>query len=248
MIDNIIIWIILWSLGWLGFLLLNRKGIDYINKFYISMIYFLSLSILVLAIYWKDFSELVKIEFSIIPFLFVPLLLIINILTYNYIRNNLTKPSKLINENPQLFFLKLDNKYLASKFFEILFQQILIVLLIIWLSKLEFSILGIIVYFTVLFGLGHLYLIYSIGKLFGTIFTIASIFSAIIFPILIVYVPWGFIYSYFIHWMFYISAGLFFWKREHQKRKLGLGYTVGRFVPSFALGLITRIIRNQNLD
>jgi len=217
MIANLIIWIILWSLGWFGFFLLNKKGIDYINKFYISIVYFVSLSILIVVIYWKEFIKLITVEFSIIPFLFIPLLFITNIVAYHYIRNNLKKPNQFIKENPQVFFLKLDNKYLASKSFEILFQQILIVLLILWLSQLGISIFGIIISFAILFGLGHYYLIYSIGKLFGTIFTVSSIFSAIIFPILIIYVPWGFIYSYFIHWMFYISAGFFFWRRKWQQ-------------------------------
>jgi len=215
LIANLIIWILLWSLGWFGFFLLNKKEIDYINKFYISIVYFFSLSIFIVAIYWKEFAKLIDIEFSIVPFLFIPLLIIVNILAYNYMRNNLKKPNQLIKENPQAFFLKLDNKYLASKSFEILFQQILIVLLIIWLSKLGFSIMGIIISFAILFGLGHLYLFYSLGKLFGAIFTVSSIFSAIIFTILIIYVPWGFIYSFFIHWMFYISAGFFFWKRKY---------------------------------
>lgn len=214
MIANLIIWIILWSLGWFGFFLLNKKRIDYINKFYISIVYFFSLSILIVVIFWKEFTKLINVEFSIIPFLFVPLLFIVNIFAYNYIRNNLKKPNQLIKENPQVFFLKLDNKYLASKSFEILFQQILIILLILWLSQLGLSVFGIIISFAILFGLGHSYLIYSRGKLFGTIFTVSSIFSAIIFPILIIYVPWGFIYSYFIHWMFYISAGFFFWRRK----------------------------------
>jgi len=217
MITNLIIWIILWSVGWFGFLLLNKlnkRGIDYINKFYISIIYFFSLSILIVAIYWKEYLELINIEFSIIPFLFIPLLFIVNILAYNYIRINFKKPNQLIKENPQVFFLKLDNKYLASKSFEILFQQILIVLLVLWLSQLGLSIFELIISFAILFGLGHSYLIYSRGKLFGTILTISSILSAIIFPILIIYVPWGFIYSYFVHWMFYISVGFFFWRKK----------------------------------
>ena len=213
-IVKIIIWLILWAVGWFGFFLLNKKGIDYIKKYLITVTYFLGLSALIIIYFREDFKQILNTPFNILPIIFLIVLFIINILTYYLVKKNHKKPVQLIKNNPHGFYLRLDYRYLVSKSFEILFQQILIILLVIWLRQAQFNIYEIILSFAIIFGAGHIYLLYHRTKIFGRLVVISSIISALIFPILIMYVQYGFVYSYIIHWIFYISIGLFFWKKK----------------------------------
>lgn len=212
-IIKLLFWIAIWILGWIGFLVLNKKGIDYIKKYYLTSLYFLFMSLLPVIIFWEDFSSY-NFQWEFLPILLIASTFILNILMYNYIRKNYKKPEKLIKQNPLNFFLRLENKYLVSKSFNILFQQVMILILVI-LLKQSLSLDKIIISFAIFFGLGHLFLSFFMGKFFSIFFTIFAVLSAIIFPIIILYVPSGFIYTYIIHWIFYISIGLFFWKRNN---------------------------------
>ncbi len=111
----------------------------------------------------------------------------------------------------------MDYKYLFSKSFDILFQQTMVVILTLLLLKNKFSILEIIFLFAFIFGSIHLgQYVYS-GKFFGTYYLIFSMVSAIIFPILILKVNYGFVYTYSIHWLFYTLSGVFFWIYENKR-------------------------------
>ena len=105
----------------------------------------------------------------------------------------------------------MDYKYLASKPFEILFQQIMILILVLLLSKETFSMTETIFYFVLLFGIVHLLGINIAGKIFGTYFLVMSLIGAIIFPILILNVNYGFMYSFIVHVSFYSISSVLFW-------------------------------------
>ncbi len=214
LIVDLLLWIFLWSALWFGFSLLNKIGVDYIRRFYFTIVYFLSVSILILFFFWGEFSRFVRIKFNLIPFILIPVLFVFNALAYKFIRLKFKRPKKLINDYRGVFFLKLDDKYLVSKSFEIFFQQVLIVLLVALLQDHGFSLFRIMIVFALLFGIAHAYLIHSKGRLFGSFFIVSSVLSAVIFPFLIIRVPWGFVYSYFVHWLFYIFAAFLFWSRK----------------------------------
>ncbi len=204
----------MWAVSWAVFFYLNKRGIDYIKKFQFTILYFIFISVFLLSAFWKEYIPYINIDLKPLPFILLFLLFTIGIFLYSFVRNNFNPPVKLIEKNPKLFFLRLDDRYFASKSFEILFQQLLIILLIIWLDQSGFSIVFIIIFFALLFGfVGHVHLIHSRGKSFGLIFVASSMLSSVIFPVLIIYLPWGFVYSYIVHWFFYIILGLFFWRK-----------------------------------
>jgi hypothetical protein len=209
------IWLTLWGVVWLGFHLMNKKGIDFIKYYPVTILYFSTVSAVVILLFLNEFRMLTDTRFEALPFISLLLLVIINISAHRFIKNNYKKPEELIKKNPNLFFLRLDYRYRASKSFEIMFQQTMIILLIVWLRDLGLSLFSIILIFSLIFGIGHITLIFSMGKRFGSLFIIAAIASAVIFPIPILYLPWGFAYSYITHWLFYIIISLFFCRRHH---------------------------------
>jgi len=65
--------------------------------------------------------------------------------------------------------------------------------------------------FAVLFGAAHIPSIFFESRTWGIFFASFSVLSALIFPALILLVPYGFIYAFIIHFLFYIIAGVSFW-------------------------------------
>jgi hypothetical protein len=111
----------------------------------------------------------------------------------------------------------LDYRYLFSKSFELLFQQIMIVVLILSIHRMTTTMIHVIVIYGVIFSLAHLPIYPFIGtneKAFRVFYLVASITSAILFPLLILKVDYGFVYSYAIHLSFYTLAALILWARQ----------------------------------
>ena len=97
--------------------------------------------------------------------------------------------------------------YFLPKSVEILLQQLLIVALVLSFSAQRFSIRAISIWCALLFGGAHLILAFG-GLPFGyvTRFVAAAMAFAFVFPYLILRVPNGFIYSYALHWFYYIAT------------------------------------------
>ena len=94
--------------------------------------------------------------------------------------------------------------YFLPKSIEILFQQLLVVALVLTLSAEQFSLRKISVYCAALFGGAHVLL--AFGEVpwgyVARFATLAAIFG-FAFPYLILRVPNGFAYSYVTHWGYY---------------------------------------------
>jgi len=94
--------------------------------------------------------------------------------------------------------------YFLPKSIEILFQQLLVVALVLALSAQQYSIRKIAVYCALVFGGAHVLLAFG-GVPLGYVirFMISAAAFGFVFPYLILRVPNGLAYSYIVHWVYY---------------------------------------------
>lgn len=122
------------------------------------------------------------------------------------------KPTQLINNSSRMIFLQLQHRFLFSKSYELIFQQI-------GVYGLMLGIIGLVgsdkaVYLgALLFGLLHIPILFGdVGfGYFKYIFFIASFLIGGVFAMLIGKTPYALIWTYTIHMQLYVLAGLYFW-------------------------------------
>jgi hypothetical protein len=115
-------------------------------------------------------------------------------------------PSELARRHPHIYWLRLDRRYLISKPFEILFQQALVLVLMLLLTERGFSVLACIACFVVLFPALHVPIVPLVGPTFGWYYVTASGVAAVVFPILIAARPDGYVFTYVLHGLFYFAS------------------------------------------
>lgn len=94
--------------------------------------------------------------------------------------------------------------YFLPKSIDILFQQLLIVALVLALSAQQYSIRKTSTYCALAFGAAHVVLAFG-GVPIGYVirFMVAATTFGFVFPYLILRVPNGLAYSYIVHWLYY---------------------------------------------
>jgi hypothetical protein len=97
--------------------------------------------------------------------------------------------------------------YFLPKSIEILFQQLLVVALVLALSAQRYSIRTISIYCALVFGAAHVLLAFG-GVPWGYVirFMVSAAAFGFMFPYLILRVPNGLAYSYVIHWAYYAAS------------------------------------------
>jgi hypothetical protein len=108
-------------------------------------------------------------------------------------------------------FLLMNNYYVWAKPFDVLIQQLLIILLVLKLDSLQMSLRNITTLFIAGFGLIHIFQILKTDVLIGLMFTGGAILSSFIYPYFILKVRNGFIYNFMIHLAIYNIAALVAW-------------------------------------
>jgi hypothetical protein len=94
--------------------------------------------------------------------------------------------------------------YFLPKSIEILFQQLLVVALVLTLAAEKYSLRRISLYSAALFGAAHLLLAFgSVPWGYVARFAMLAAVFGLAFPYLILRVPNGFAYSYVVHWGYY---------------------------------------------
>ena len=211
-LPNIIIWALLWILSWSVFLLfLHKKGVDYIRRFLWTATYFLSVAVVTSLVFIDHIARILQ-NFTVTPLIVLGVVALVHIILYTYLPKYLQKPEDYFKKYPKRQYLTLDRKRLVSKSMDILSQQIVVILLVIFLQDAGLTLYQIIFAFAVIFGLVHAPLILvERGAWPAWYFAVFSIFSAVIFPVLILKVQYGFIYSYIVHWVFYTFTAVGFW-------------------------------------
>lgn len=104
-------------------------------------------------------------------------------------------PPELVTATPE---------YFLPKSIDILFQQLLVVALVLALAAEQFSVRKICVSCALAFGAAHVLLAFG-GVPFGYVirFMVSAAAFGLIFPYLILRVPNGLAYSYIVHWLYY---------------------------------------------
>lgn len=94
--------------------------------------------------------------------------------------------------------------YFLPKSFDILFQQILILALVLSLAREDFSLRRISLICGALFGAAHLLLIFDAPSVSYVLrFAVVATLFGLIFPVLILRVRNGLAYSFALHWFYY---------------------------------------------
>ena len=199
-----------WLAGWgLAFWLI-RSGKSYIDNYLLMSVVFLAFSALLMAMFWPRFAPLAS-DVTVLPFAVLLLAVVVTLGVYALCPRYLRRPDALITRHPEEFYLHMDYRYLVSKSFEVLFQQLIIVALTLLLAATGLSMTGIVLAFLGLFGVLHLPVLRVVGKGLGMSYTIAAATLAAVFPVLILRFHSGFVYSYALHWFGYTLAALFAW-------------------------------------
>jgi len=203
-------WIFLWILFWGIFKLFLLKHIDYIKRYMLTALYFLGVTIIVAFIFKNDLSEIIS-KFSATPFIVLGIVIIFHIFLYHYFPKYIKEPKEYLEKFPERQYLLLSFKRLFSKSLDILAQQIFIVLLAIFLQGAGLNLIQTILIFSAFFGIAHVPLIFIENSWPSWYFTFSAMLSAVLFPVLIIEIPYGFIYSYIVHWLFYTITAVGFW-------------------------------------
>ncbi len=103
-------------------------------------------------------------------------------------------------------FLHATPGYLLPKLADILFQQVVIVASILVLASYKNSVRFVSLIYGLFFVTLHMFLWGVLGGTITLLFTCAAALSALCFPYLIMRVNNGFVYSYMLHWLFYVGV------------------------------------------
>lgn len=201
---------LIWLACWGASFGLIRRGITYIDHPALTSALFLGFSVPVVVIGWRRLEPLGG-QFTPAPCIALALAVALTIVLYALIPRFLRRPDALIARHPEEFYLRMDYRYLVPKSFEVVFQQLVIVVLTLLLAETGLSVTAVVFAFLGIFGVLHLPMLRMVGKSVGLAYSLASVTLAAVFPILILRVPAGFIYSYTAHWFFYTLAALFAW-------------------------------------
>lgn len=213
-------WSLLWFTAWAVWLFLIKKGINHVVTFRISSLYFFNF-FLVTIFYYNYYlkSFIFNLPFKTFPFYFLSLFFVILICLYYYSKRVFSREILMSHKEKYMFFATMDYRYLISKSFDILFQQVALLCLILSLKEIIDSPLQIVLLVGGIFGLIHVPLLKTKHNKIAPYFIIASFFAGVVFSFLILSLPYGFIYTYIIHWSFYAIAGLLVNIRSARKQK-----------------------------
>lgn len=200
----------IWFSVWAVFIFyLEPQGIDYLNNYILTSVYFLLVIVALTAIFKKQLDGYVD-NFSLKD-LGTMVLFSIAVISIYYFLSIFTEGSPFIFIKSSLpAILQFDDRFLVTKAFEIMFQQTFFMISIYYLfgnniskniDMLLFGLYVMFIHFPVLF----------VTTSMGNIFFSVSFFAGLIFSYCITKSRKGFIYSYMIHFGFYVILATIFW-------------------------------------
>jgi len=214
-------WFLLWILAWSIFLFFLKHGIDYIQAYRTIIGYFLCFSLLVAYIYSPFLTPFFShLQFKIFPVTLLVLFFSFAFFIYSVGKSIFDKDILEKNKRQMIFFATFDFRFLLSKSFDILFQQTLLLSIVLILKSFILS-KGLVILVTgISFGLVHLPALKIKLRKFAPYFIFFSFLAGLFFSFLIIFLPYGFLYSYITHWLFYIFSGVLFVKHISRKKYL----------------------------
>lgn len=134
------------------------------------------------------------------------LLLVVAGLMYRWASPDLS----LLKQYPQVHFAYLSNRYLLSKSFDILFQQLALSLYIWTMLIRGIELFRVQIITAATMGLVHLHTFLAMPPVVCTGFVVASFFAGYFWPAILDRYKHGIIYNYISHWIFYLLIGVGF--------------------------------------
>ncbi len=185
------------------------RGVNYISRPFLCAGYFLAGSVIALFLFRN--SVPVFLTRGIGGYSFGLLALFFIVAAALYAAAPLFPQHKTgFKRFPLEFNLSMEPQYLFSKSFDILFQQIMISIMISLLLEAGLSPFRLIVAYIFVFGIIHLPLLWAENYFWGSYYATLAMLSALVFPLIMV--NYGAIYSYLIHWIFYLATTfLYLW-------------------------------------
>jgi hypothetical protein len=217
LVGSIVVWLAIWFAVWRIFYgPMAGRQINYVDRYPWTCVYFLGLAVLVVFLFRGTLTPPVE-DVTAGPVAVLAGTILVQVLLYYLAVRYLRRPVQLIEDNPREMFLRFDYRYLVSKSFEVLFQQVMVVLVVMMAWKQTGSLVKTVIIFAVVFALAHLPLLKIYGSqtgVFAKIYLAASLVSAVIFPVVILKVNLGFVYTYAVHSMFFTVLALWFWRQD----------------------------------
>lgn len=201
---------VIWMGVWLFFILYFQfQGIDYVNNYLITCLYFLVIIVYFSFAFKRQIGEYID-KFSPRDLLSMVVFAVTVIITYFLI--GLLSENSPLNLNryelPQMLWL--DERYLVTKSFEIMFQQTFFMLSIYYIFDEKISDYIDMFIFGLYCMILHIPVIFIEGSMGKILFSV-SFFAGLIFSYCITRSKKGFIYSYMIHFGFYVLLAAVFW-------------------------------------
>ena len=200
------IWFSVWGIF---IFYLQPQNVDYLNNYLLTAIYFLLIIVALTSLFKKQMDGYID-NFSPKDLLAMALFSIAVISIYYFLSLlNAGNPLDAIkNDLPSLF--QLDPRFLVTKAFEIMFQQTFFMISIFYLfgnnvsKNIDMLLFG---FYSMLIHIPILFTDSAMGRiLFGV-----SFFAGLIFSYFITRSKKGFIYSYMVHFGFYVILAAIFW-------------------------------------
>ncbi|MEK7509866.1 MAG: hypothetical protein AAB605_04090 [Patescibacteria group bacterium] len=108
------------------------------------------------------------------------------------------------------FFLGATPAFFLPKMAELVFQQLLIAALVLSIASFDNNVFFVSLLYGPLFAIGHVLVLLEVPAAFVELVIVGAVVSAATFPYLILRVRNGFIYSFMLHWAFYIVLTVLF--------------------------------------
>jgi hypothetical protein len=198
------LWLVAEGFIWVFF----HEVISY-NNLAIAILYFLTLSVIVIFLFKDIFKNIAK-ETKTSSYFLLLISLVLHAIAYWICNNFLREPIELIKNNSASFILV--NKYfLLVKPIDVLLQQTMIIVLVKKLHQSRVSLQNIIFSIAIIFGTTHIYGVRKMELIPALLLTIVATSMSLIFPYLILKVKEGYLYNFMIHLAFVDIAALLIW-------------------------------------
>jgi hypothetical protein len=186
----------------------ETKTINYIDNFWLASAFYLIYS-LIIFFFFREFSEKFLNNNNLIPLFFLAIFYSINIILFRYVR---IKYSDVITRiyaiNPKQKIITFNNRFLFSKSCQIAAQQVLLLTFVSIMIAYDLDRYMCVLICGLCFAAVHLFGLIKWGKVFGIYLITCSLFLGFIATYMIAFVPFGLVYSFIIHWLFYIISTL----------------------------------------
>jgi hypothetical protein len=204
MLMEICIWFLYWLLSW-ALYHFNAARFNYHRRWGITSLYFIAVSLPPFLIYRNDIMQFARVDqlgiFLISIFFILASMFCIFLMRYK--RNRIQMMERRGD------FVRMDHRYIISKCFDIIFQQIMILCLLIILIDDGMQLLKLSLVFSFIFGVSHIPILLKKQISEGLQFTAGAAIFGLSIPFLYATGGDGFIISFVIHSIFYLSLAAY---------------------------------------